>query len=130
MLRYLKKLSNTFFYKIPLMAQIEFSRGITESVVPDVRLTRSTNGGFPGRAMFVFNEPDILGNDVTAEITGMYMIDEEGEITSRDVNAKFVNGKPQALEVTYVMNDLAEWDRFMRFMNRYAESNGLGFTKS
>jgi hypothetical protein len=23
-----------------------------------------------------------------------------------------------------------EWDRFMRFMERYAESNGLGFSKA
>jgi hypothetical protein len=28
------------------------------------------------------------------------------------------------------MNSPEEWDRFMRFMERYAESNGLGFTKA
>jgi photosystem II protein len=80
--------------------------------------------------MFYFEQPAILGDDVTAEITGMYMIDEEGEIVTREVNAKFINGKPTAIEVTYVMKSPAEWDRFMRFMNRYAEENGLGFSKS
>jgi photosystem II protein len=80
--------------------------------------------------MFYFQNPAILGDEVTAEVTGMYMIDEEGEIVTRDVNAKFINGKPEALEVIYVMNSTAEWERFMRFMNRYAEENGLGFSKS
>jgi photosystem II 13kDa protein len=111
------------------MAEIQFSRGVTEPVVPEVRLTRSARGG-KGRAVFYFDAPAILGNDVTAEITGMYMIDEEGEIVSRDVNGKFINGKPAALEVSYVMNDDTEWERFLRFMNRYAEANGLGFNKS
>ena len=29
-----------------------------------------------------------------------------------------------------VMKSEDEWDRFMRFMERYAEANGLGFTKA
>ena len=29
------------------------------------------------------------------EITGMYLIDEEGILETRDVNARFVNGKPE-----------------------------------
>jgi len=28
------------------------------------------------------------------------------------------------------MKSVEEWDRFMRFMERYAERNGLGFSKS
>jgi photosystem II protein len=28
------------------------------------------------------------------------------------------------------MKSNEEWDRFMRFMNRYAEQNGLGLSKS
>jgi photosystem II protein len=60
----------------------------------------------------------------------MYMIDEEGVITTREVKGKFVNGKPQALEVSHLMRSEDEWDRFMRFMERYAEVHGLGFSKS
>ena len=60
----------------------------------------------------------------------MYLVDEEGELVSRDVNGKFVNGEPAGIEALYVMKSEADWDRFMRFMNRYAERNGLGFTKS
>jgi photosystem II 13kDa protein len=111
------------------MAQIQFSRGIVEPVTPEVKLTRSPKGG-KSKATFYFASPAILGSDVTEEITGMYMIDEEGEIICREVNGKFINGKAAALEVIYIMNDDEEWDRFMRFMNRYAEANGLGFSKS
>jgi photosystem II 13kDa protein len=111
------------------MAQIQFSKGITETVVPDVRLTKSRTGE-QGKASFYFTKPAILGNEVTDEVTGMYMIDEEGEIITREVKAKFINGKPEALEAIYIMNSTAEWDRFMRFMERYSAANGLGFTKA
>jgi photosystem II protein len=69
-----------------------------------------------------------VGN--TEDITGMYMIDEEGEIITREVKGRFINGKPEALEAVYLMKSKDEWDRFMRFMQRYAEENGLGFNKS
>jgi photosystem II protein len=111
------------------MAEIQFSRGISEDVVPDVRLTRSKDGT-NGTATFYFEKPRALGNDRTDDITGMYMIDEEGEISTREVKAKFVNGQPEALEALYVMKSVEEWDRFIRFMERYAEQNGLGFSKS
>jgi photosystem II 13kDa protein len=79
------------------MAQIQFSVGITETVVPDVKLTRSKSG--------------------TQSTASFY-------------KAKFINGKPAALEVLYIMNSTAEWDRFMRFMERYSEANGLGLKKA
>jgi len=60
----------------------------------------------------------------------MYLIDEEGELLTREVKAKFINGQPEALEALYIMRSPAEWDRFMRFMERYAEENGLEFSKS
>lgn len=111
------------------MAIIQFSRGVDEEVVPDVRLTRSKSGN-NGTATFRFERPKALDKDSLTEITGMYMIDEEGDITCRDVNAKFVNGEPVGIEAKYVMKSKAEWDRFMRFMQRYAEANGLGLNKS
>ena len=111
------------------MAEIQFSRGITEPVVPDVKLTRSKSGE-QSTASFYFDHPAILGNEVNEEVTGMYMLDEEGEITTREVKAKFVNGKPAALEALHIMNGTAEWDRFMRFMERYSQANGLGLQKA
>jgi photosystem II protein len=111
------------------MAQIQFSRGVNEAVIPNVRLTRSRDGS-QGTAIFYFDKPKALDVTSTDEITGMYMIDEEGEIVTREVKAKFVNGQPSALEAILLMKSPGEWDRFMRFMERYGEENGLGFTKS
>ena len=107
---------------------IQFVKGTDETSVPDVRLTRSKDGT-NGTAFFVFTEPDVFeATELTGEITGMYLVDEEGELQTVDVNAKFLNGKPQGIEATYVMKTTADWNRFMRFMERYAEDNGLGIS--
>lgn len=60
----------------------------------------------------------------------MYLIDEEGEIITREVKGKFINGRPEGLEAVYVMKSAQEWERFIRFMERYAQENDLGFSKS
>ncbi|EAW35321.1 photosystem II reaction center 13 kDa protein [Lyngbya sp. PCC 8106] len=112
-----------------IMATIQFAKGIDEDVIPNVRLTRSRDNT-QGTATFYFDNPKALANDFAEEITGMYLIDEEGELLTREVKAKFVNGKPEAIEAFYLMQSEEEWNRFMRFMNRYAEANGLEFSKS
>ncbi|NEO33096.1 MAG: photosystem II reaction center protein Psb28 [Symploca sp. SIO3C6] len=111
------------------MAEIQFSRGINEEVVPDVKLTRSADGN-SGTATFYFDEPKAFCGTSTEEIEGMFMVDEEGEIITREVKGKFINGEPKALEAVYIMTSKADWERFMRFMERYAEDHGLGFKKS
>jgi photosystem II protein len=111
------------------MARIEFSKGIAEETVPDIRLTRAKDGT-SGTATFYFDSPRVLDTDRNDEITGMYLIDEEGEIVTREVKGKFVNGRAKAIEVLLIMRSAEEWDRFMRFMERYAEENDLGFTKA
>nr|BED43148.1 photosystem II protein W [Pyropia sp. Myanmar_A]BED43345.1 photosystem II protein W [Pyropia sp. Myanmar_B]BED43542.1 photosystem II protein W [Pyropia sp. Myanmar_C] len=113
------------------MATIQFIQGINEEVVPDVRLTRSRDGS-TGTATFRFTNPKILDSSMAdkGEITGMYLMDTEGQIITRDVNAKFINGKPQAIEAVHVIKSPDDWDRFMRFMERYAQDNGLTFTKA
>jgi photosystem II protein len=112
-----------------MVAKIQFSVGIDEDVIPDVRLTRSRDGS-QGTAKFTFINPTALADDSTQEITGMYMIDDDGEIITREVNAKFVNGRPTEIEATHLMKSAEEWDRFMLFMERYAKANGLEFSKS
>ncbi|MFN6569955.1 photosystem II reaction center protein Psb28 [Nostoc minutum NIES-26] len=110
------------------MAKIQFSRGLDEEVLPEVRLTRSRSGE-QGTATFIFTKPKILDQNTTEDITGMYLIDEEGEIVTREVKGKFINGVPEALEALHLMKSKDEWDRFMRFMERYAKENGLEFSK-
>ena len=110
------------------MASIQFFPGVDKEVVPEIRVTRSRSGT-QGTATFIFDEPKAL-IDSKEEITGMFMVDEEGEISTREVKAKFVNGQPKTLEGLYVMKSQEEWDRFMRFMERYGPDHGLGFNKA
>merc|ERR1712127_1009809 len=110
-------MGHIFYYRKDkiMEANIQFIKGLDEKVLPDVRLTRSRDGS-TGTATFRFKNPNIL--------------DKEGTLETRDVNARFVNGKPEAIESIYIMKSPEAWDRFMRFMERYGESNGLVFTKA
>jgi photosystem II protein len=107
---------------------IQFLRGVNEPVVPDIRVTRSRDGR-TGQAIFVFEQPEALAPEVMEAITGMFMIDEEGMLVTREVNGKFVNGKASALEATYTWKSEQDFDRFMRFAQRYADSSGLGYSQ-
>jgi photosystem II protein len=100
---------------------------VDEPVVPDIRLTRSRDGR-TGQALFVFEEPQALAPETMGDITGMFMVDEEGELVTREVNARFVNGKASALEATFTWKSSSDFERFMRFAQRYAESHDLGFS--
>lgn len=114
-----------------MAAKIQFIQGFDEKVLPDVRLTRSRDGS-TGTATFRFKNPTILDKNMIkeGEITGMYLIDNEGILETRDVSARFINGKPDVIESIYIMKSPEAWDRFMRFMERYGETHGLVFTKA
>jgi len=112
-------------------AYIEFIIGIPEPVVPDVQLTRSRDGS-TGVATFTFDNPSFLAANTQdlGETTGMYLKDSEGTLKTSEVTATFTNGRPRFVKGVVVLKGTDEWDRFMRFMERYAESNGLGFSKA
>jgi len=110
-----------------MAAAIQFFRGVEEPVVPDIRLTRSRDGR-TGQALFVFEEPQALAPEAIGDITGMFMVDEEGELVTREVKARFVNGKASALEVTYTWKTSDDFERFMRFAQRYADGHEMGFS--
>jgi len=114
-----------------LAAYIEFILGVPEPTIPDVKLTRSRDGS-TGVATFTFDNPSFLAaaSAELGETTGMYLKDSEGTLKTSEVTATFVNGKPRIVKGVLVMRGSDEWDRFMRFMERYAESNGLGFSKA
>ena len=111
------------------MAAIQFFRGVDEPVVPDIRMTRSRDGR-TGQAIFVFDQPDALAPESMGDIGGMYLVDEEGQLVTREVNAKFVNGKPAALEATYTWKTPEDFEGFLRFAQRYADSHELGFSQN
>ena len=65
---------------------------LPKEFIPDVRLTRSKDGS-NGTATFYFDYPQALSED-GVEVTGMYLVDEEGELVTREVKGKFINGEP------------------------------------
>ena len=112
-----------------MAASIQFFRGVDETVIPEIKLTRSRDG-MTGQALFIFEEPDALAPNAVGDITGMFLLDDEGELITRDVKGRFVNGKASALEATYTWKSEADFERFMRFAERYAEGHELGFNPS
>ena len=112
-----------------MTAAIQFFRGVEEPVVPDIRLTRSRDGR-TGQALFVFEEPEALAPESMGDITGMFLVDEEGEMVTREVKARFVNGRAAAIEATYTWKTNEDFERFMCFAQRYADSHQLGFSGS
>ena len=109
-------------------SKIQFYEGIDEPVVPEIRLTRSKDGT-TGQAFFIFEKPQALSSITSGEITGMRMIDNEGVIITREVKVKFLDGDPTFLEAVYIWKNTSDFDRFMRFANSYAKSNGLGYSE-
>ena len=109
-------------------AKIQFYDGVNEPVVPEIRLTRDKNGT-TGQAFFIFEKPQALPKLASGEITGMKLIDEEGELMTKEVKARFVDGSPTFIEAIYSWRNNTDFERFMRFANSYAKSNGLGYSE-
>ena len=110
-------------------SKIQFYEGIDEPVVPEIRLTRGKDGT-TGQAIFLFEKPQAISSITSGEITGMRMIDSEGELLTRDVKVRFVDGEPLFLEAVYIWKKISDFDRFMRFAKSYAKSNGLRYSEN
>ena len=110
---------------------IQFFNGIDERIIPEIRLTKSKDGK-AGQALFRFDNPEALLSDDFKEIQGMYLIDEEGQITTREINIAVSrkNGKYTAIEAVYCWRSERDFNRFMRFANRYAKEVGLTYVEN
>ena len=110
---------------------IQFIYGINEKVIPQIRLTKSKDGK-AGQAFFRFDRPEALLSDNFKDIQGMYLIDEEGQITTREINIAVSknNGKYIAIEAVYCWRSERDFNRFMRFANRYAQKVGLDYEEN
>ena len=96
---------------LSMASSIQFIKGIREPSVPNVKLTRARDGS-SGTAQFTFSQPSVFeASSDLGDITGLYLVDDEGTLQTVDVQAKFVNGKPDRIEAKYVMRSAFEWDR-------------------
>ena len=105
---------------------IQFFNGLEEKAVPQIRLTKNKSGD-AGLAYFRFENPEALLSDDFKEIQGMYLLDEEGQITTREIHIAVSrkNGSYKAIEAIYSWRTEKDFNRFMRFANRYAKKYGL-----
>ena len=84
---------------------------------------------FTGTATFWFPRADALDHDIQADslIAGMKLCDAEGCMVTQDVRAEFRRGNPAGITAVVLLTNPDEWSRFMRFMGRYSERQGLDF---
>ena len=110
---------------------IHFINGIDEKAIPQIRLTKSKDGQ-AGQAYFRFDSPDALLSDNFKGIQGMYLIDEEGQIDTREINIAVSrkNGEYTAIDAIYSWRSERDFNKFMRFANRYAMKFGLEYEQN
>ena len=64
--------------------------------------------------------------------TGYELVNKiiEKSIENSTFKQELLNNPHAAIESVYIMKSPEDWDRFMRFMERYGQTNGLVFTKA
>ena len=108
---------------------IEFHKGKVERDYPEVRISRS-NDGKKGNAIYKFSKPTSITIENCANVQRMYLIDEEGELSTRKINLSILKNSIKEIKSIYSWNSELEFERFMRFAERYAKSHGLGYTET
>ena len=112
------------------VATLRFQQdGPPEEVVPTVALTRSRDRS-TGTATFRFERPSVLRLNAVWEdglITGLWVCDSEGCLSTRDLKVTFQQGRPWYLTAVLVLKSADEWQRFLRFMRLYAREHDLSF---
>lgn len=112
-------------------AYIEFSRGIKETELPIIKLTKSKNGK-TGTATFLFIKPSVFSDNCYSfnEIDGMYLIWENNKIVTNDIFILFKDGKPFLLKAIFIFKNSQEWFNFLNFMSCYSKETGLFFAET
>ncbi len=101
---------------------IQFVKGKDEKDLPEIHLSRNTDGK-KGKAIYKFNMPTTITIENFNSIQKMTLIDEEGEISTRKVTLSFTENNIKEVKSIYNWNSEKEFERFMRFAERYASSH-------
>ena len=101
--------------------KIQFLKGKDENDHPEIRIFRS-NDGKKGKAIYKFNKPTSITIENFKTIQKMYLIDEEGELSTRGIDVFITNENIREVKSTYNWNTEKEFERFMRFAKRHANS--------
>ncbi len=115
---------------------IEFFEGLPEDL-SDVRLRRNQQTSIKSVLMTFENLKAIERfQSFTKKFNGnLRFVDEEGIMTVEPSSVKFIFGGDEGDDLKGVQCgfDLIEeshWERFTRFMDRYAAANGMGYQES
>ena len=112
---------------------IEFFDGIPEEL-SNVSLRRDRRSGLRS-VLMTFNSLNSLErfNSFRRNFTkALRLSDVEGEMNVAPSGIKFIFGGPEGddlkrVECKFAIEHEDQWQRFMRFMNRYAEANGMAY---
>ena len=114
---------------------IEFFIGLSEEL-SNVSLRRNKNTGVRNVLMSFDSLKAIerFQSFTTRTYGDLRLIDEEGEISVIPSSVKFIFGGDEGDEIkrvncTFEIEQDDHWERFMRFMQRYAEANGMEYGK-
>ena len=105
--------------KIVKKVAIQFIKGEDEKEHPEIRLFRN-NDGKKGQAIYKFNKLSSITMQNFKSIQKMYLIDEEGEISTRKIALSVSESYIKEVKSTYSWNSEKEFERFMRFAQRYS----------
>jgi photosystem II Psb28-2 protein len=114
---------------------IEFFVGLSEEL-SNVGIKHNKSTGVFS-VMFMFEKLKALEKfqSFTTQTYGdLRLTDEEGTISVTPSGLKVIFGGDDGddlvrVDCSFDIQDAEHWERFMRFMNRYAEANGMEFTK-
>ena len=102
-------------------AAIQFLKGETEKNHPEIRLFRNLDGK-KGSAVYKFYKPTTITIKNFESIQKMHLIDSEGELSTRKIDLSISEDHVKEVKSTYNWNSEKEFERFMRFASRYANS--------
>ena len=100
---------------------IQFIKGKDEIDIPEIRLFRNIDGK-KGHVIYKFREPKTITMENLHSIQKMYLIDKEGEISTRKIDVSISDNNIKEVKSIYNWKSEKEFDRFMRFAKRYANS--------
>ena len=100
---------------------IQFIKGMNETDHPEIRLFRSHDGK-KGKAVYKFYKPTTITLKNFKLVQKMYLIDSEGELSTKKIDLSISKDHVKEVKSTYNWNSKKEFERFMRFASRYADS--------
>ena len=100
---------------------IQFIKGENEKDQPEIRLFRNLDGK-KGKAVYKFNKPTTITINNFKTVRKMYLIDSEGELSTKKIDLSISENNIKEVKSTYNWNSEKEFERFMRFASRYANS--------